>query len=183
MLLTQKIINDNPQCQYWYNVIIPKDGVYFLHNLKYIEANTTGVTDMKRMFFNCKNKFSGNLDEWDMSSVKDTSYMFAYSGYNGDISKWDTSSITNMKGMFAGSVFNSDISNVSDMGDMFMSSRFNNELPWNVSNVSNMDGMFLNSMFNQDISQWEVNGDINCMMYYSECMEKNKPNKARFTNP
>lgn len=183
-VLTQEIINNNPNCHTWLNVIIPKNGVYFLHNLKHIKATTSGVVSMKKMFFNCKN-FTGNLDEWDMSSVVDTSYMFAYSGFNGDISKWDTSKIRTMRGMFAGSKFNSDISkwdisSVNDMGDMFRSSEFNQGLPWNISNVSNMECMFLGSKFNQDISNWNINANTQCMIYYTDYIANNLPINIRF---
>jgi hypothetical protein len=183
-VITQEIINNNPECHSWYNVIIPKDGVYFLHNLKHITATTTGVVSMKRMFFNC-GYFTGNLDNWDMSNVVDTSYMFAYSRYNGNINNWDVSNVKNMRGMFTGSTFNSDISNwnissVVDMGDMFMCSEFDQFLPWDVSNVRNMECMFLGSKFNQNISNWNINANTQCMVYYTDCKSSNLPVKLRF---
>ena len=59
---------------------------------------------MSRMFSNLygASSFNGDLSSWDVSSVKDMSWMFdAASSFNGDISSWDVSSVTNMRGMFS----------------------------------------------------------------------------------
>ena len=77
-----------------------------------------------------------DLNDVDVSQVKDMSYLFWYSQFNGDISKWNVSRVKSMEGMFANSQFNGDISN------------------WDVRNVENMFDMFFNSKFERDISKW-----------------------------
>ena len=57
--------------------------------------------------------FYVDISDWDVSSVKNASYMFAWSQFNGDISDWDVSSITDrgMESMFEGAeMFNQDLS-------------------------------------------------------------------------
>ena len=79
-----------------------------------------------------------DLNDIDISLVKDMTYLFAWSFFNGDISKWDTSHVINMDGMFNTTKFNGDISN------------------WDVRNVRDMSWMFYDSKFTGDISNWNV---------------------------
>merc|ERR1719183_2443065 len=49
----------------------------------------------------CSLSSYGPIGDWDVTSVKDMSSLFANSeSFNGDISKWDVSRVTNMSGMF-----------------------------------------------------------------------------------
>ena len=100
-----------------------------------------------------------DLNDIDISLIKDMSYLFYGSEFNGDISKWDTSKVTNMFGMFMHSKFNGDISS------------------WNVSNVDDMSAMFNNSHFNGDISNWKINKDCDTrnMFLYCPIKEEYKP--------
>ncbi len=77
-----------------------------------------------------------DLNDVDVSQIKDMSYLFWYSQFNGNISRWNVSRVKSMEGMFANSQFNGDISN------------------WDVRNVENMFDMFFNSKFERGISKW-----------------------------
>ena len=63
---------------------------------------------MDSMFMH--SEFDGDISKWDVSGVKNMSWMFYGSQFNGDISKWDVSGVKNMSWMFCGSQFNGDIS-------------------------------------------------------------------------
>lgn len=78
--------------------------------------------------------------DWDVSLVNDMSYMFSSaSNFDGDISGWVVSAVTNMSNMFESTRFNKDISG------------------WDISIVSNMGEMFkMVTHFNQDISGWRT---------------------------
>ena len=94
----------------------------------------------------------------------------------GHISYWDVSRVTNMRDMFYSSKFDGDISkwnvsNVTDMGCMFQNSKFNGYISkWDVSNVTLMSYMFTNSKFNGDISKWDVSNvtHMDGMFYLSK---------------
>ena len=123
--------------------------------------DTSNITDMSNLFF-YNSKFNGNVSNWDVSNVKNMSYMFYKSNFNGDISKWDVSNVKTMEYMFANSKFNGDISKwnvseVNDMSHMFESSIFNGDISkWNVIVVLDMSYMFANSKFTGNIDKWNV---------------------------
>jgi hypothetical protein len=110
------------------------------------------------MFF--ISNFNGDISKWNVSNVKNMSYMFSGKKagrrsiypvlFIGDISKWDVSNVEDMSGMFNLSEFNGDISK------------------WDVSNVKNTDrifgrtGLFAKSAFKGDISEWKlISNDAN----------------------
>ena len=107
-----------------------------------------------------------DLSLWDVSNVKDMSYMFSNAkSFKSDLSNWRVSNVTNMSYMFASAeLFNSNlskwvVSNVTKMTGMFMlAERFNGDISnWDVSNVKNMSFMFRRATsFNGDLSRWNV---------------------------
>lgn len=103
-----------------------------------------------------------DLNDVDVSDVKDMSYIFQYTDVDFDVSGWDTSHVWFMTGMFRASKFNGDISRwnvwvVDNMEEMFWNASFNNDISdWNVEEATNMKAMFCKSEFNGDISRWKV---------------------------
>jgi len=127
--------------------------------------NLSKVIDMSYMFAGAFNGYYHdykNMDNWDVSNIRNMSYLFAgrvkmdegldayENEFNQDIGGWDVSNVRYMEGMFKLSSFNQDITG------------------WDVSNVRNMISMFageaiydidgrdIYTSFNQDISTWDV---------------------------
>lgn len=124
--------------------------------------DVSNIEDMSGLFNRTiVDKFKGDISRWNVSKVKNMTYMFSNSKFNGDISNWDVSSVENMNFMFLKSEFNSDISkwnvsNVQSMSLMFLASEFNQDISrWDVSNVNDIGRMFESSPFNQDLTNWK----------------------------
>ena len=116
--------------------------------------DTSNVTSMNTMFYNCRGLTSLDLSGFNTSKVTDMGYMF--NGCSGltslDISSFNTSNVTTMNSMFDGcsgltsldlSGFNT--SKVTDMADMFYNCSNLTLLDlssFNTSNVTTMIGMF-----------------------------------------
>ena len=144
-------------------------GCFFLR-LNAIDApNLSSVESTKKMFsnaFGLTNHPPLDLQNWDVSNVKDMSEMFSGAfGFNGDVSNWDVSNASNMSRMFTSClIFTSDLSNwdvskVTDMSFAFSSNTvFTSDISnWNVSNVTNFTSTFRAARaFTSDLSKWDV---------------------------
>ncbi|MFC8731426.1 BspA family leucine-rich repeat surface protein [Luteimicrobium sp. NPDC057192] len=106
----------------------------------------SSVTTMAHMFENSHYDYyslglAGTDPYWNVSNVRDMSFMFAGSTYNKSLAGWNTSSVTTMSSMFEGATaFNSNIGGWSQTGA-----------------VTTMDRMFYGaSSFNRNLSGWDV---------------------------
>lgn len=161
-------------CNSWFMECEKLEAIDGIENL-----NTSKVTDMWNMFYNCKSLTSLDLKTFDTHNVLSMSYMFF--GCNNltylNVSSFDTSNVGSMMWMFAGcwkltnlSVSNFDMHRVRYMTGMFSSckgltlidvSKFNTE------NVKNMQAVFQNC---ENLSSLDLSGfntskvkDIACM--------------------
>ena len=73
---------------------------YEIRNIKIDEWDTSNVTDMSHMFYNCT-RFNCDISKWDVSNVTDTTEMFyGCKQFNCDLSSWNLSSLKYSDGMF-----------------------------------------------------------------------------------
>ena len=82
------------------------------YNLNCID--TSKITDMSDLFYNSKfETINIDVSNWDVSNVKDMSYMFnECQKFDCDLSRWDVSKVTKMEYMFGNCVkFDCDLSN------------------------------------------------------------------------
>lgn len=129
--------------------------------------NTSKVTDMWQMFYNCKSLTSLDLKTFDTHNVLSMSYMFF--GCNNltylNVSSFDTSNVGNMMWMFAGcwkltnlSVSNFDMHSVRTMLGMFSSCKGLTHIDvsqFNTENVENMQAVFQNC---ENLSSLDLSG-------------------------
>ena len=152
-------------------------------NLKDIDISL--ITDMSFVFSDSERKDFSGIEDWDMSKVTNTNYMF-YNAKNFDhpLNKWDMSNVSSMKGMFyEAQFFNQpldkwDTSNVTNMSEIFYYARsFNQPLEsWNVSNVRNMNGMFYRAeSFNQPLDKWDTSNVTNMSEMFHKALSFNYP--------
>ena len=149
LIVHNKIINMRKLREY---ITVEESGAYDLKPANKKELEKLIKQRMKEQGPNC------DLNDIDVSEIKDMSALFYNSEFNGDISKWDVSNVTNMDSMFEGSEFNGDISK------------------WDVSRVKDMHSMFYNSSFEGDISKWNVSRvkDMG-YMFVGSPLEGNEP--------
>ena len=152
-------------------------------NLKDIDISL--ITDMSFVFSDSERKDFSGIEDWDMSKVTNTNYMFYNAkNFNHPLNKWDMSNVSSMKGMFyEAKSFNQpldkwDTSNVTNMSDMFHKAlSFNKPLEsWNVSNVANMKNMFGETdVFNQPLDKWDTSNVTNMSDMFYKAKKFNQP--------
>lgn len=161
-------------CNSWFMECEKLEAIDGIENL-----NTSKVTDMWNMFYNCKSLTSLDLKTFDTHNVLSMSYMFF--GCNNltylNVSSFDTSNVGNMNWMFAGcwkltnlSVSNFDMHSVRTMLGMFSSCKGLTHIDvshFNTENVKNMQAVFQNceNLSSLDLSGFNTSkvNDIACM--------------------
>ena len=136
-------------CYAWFN------GCENLTNIEGIEyLNTSQVTDMHNMFYNCYHLQTTDFSSFDTRKVKDMSCMFynCSSLKSLDISNFNTSEVTDMRGMFEGCIglTSLDLSHLNTSKVSIMVSMFQscikllsvNLSGWDTRNVKSMTQMF-----------------------------------------
>ena len=146
-------------------------------------SNTSGVTDMVKMFNFCSGLTSLDVSNFDTSNVTDMFYMFyGCSGLTSlDLSKWDTSKVTNMNQMFSYcdgltslDLRNFNTSNVTLMDSMFYNCSSLTSLDlsgWNTSKVTNMANMFsgCSGLTSLTLSGWDTSKVTDMANMFSGC--------------
>ena len=162
---------------YPYVVIIPKTTI----EASFKGSNTSNVTSMSGMFYNCRGLTSLDLRNFNTSNVTSMGVMFQYcSGLTSlDLSSFNTSNVTSMSGMFSAcngltslDLSNFNTSNVTSMSFMFYSCSGLTSLDlsnFDTSNVTNMEQMFTQctSLTSLDLSKWDTSKvtDMSGMFY------------------
>ena len=175
----------------WGDIKLGNSGYYFYGASNLILTATdsldlTGTISLYMAFYDCSNLGNiGSMSSWDVSSVTDMSYMFAYAySFNQPLDNWDVSSVTDMSSMFYDAyAFNQslaswDVSSVTDMSSMFYDAySFNQPLTsWDVSSVSFMSSMFYDAhSFNKSIGSWDVSSVIDMTFMFYQTSSFNQP--------
>lgn len=74
---------------------------YEIRNIKIDEWDTSNVTNMSHMFYNCTDLNCDGIGDWDVSNVIDmTEIFYGCKQFNCDLSNWNLSSLKYSDGMF-----------------------------------------------------------------------------------
>lgn len=119
--------------------------------------NTSKVTDMEFLFYNCKNVSTLDVSEIDTSNVNDMHYMFSNCQNVGtlNVSNFDTSNVTNLGNMFQ---------NCSSLTSI-------NVNHFNTSSVTNMQGMYqgCSGLTGLDLSNFDTTQVTNMSNIFDGC--------------
>ena len=137
---------------------------------------------MSYMFYGCKN-FNQPINNWNISNVKDISYIFSESGFNSaltkasvpktDIYKKLLKFITDIDLSNGIQDVSWDTSNVNNMEFMFYNNEKFNTLinEFKTENVTNMRNMFNNSSkYNSPINNWNISNVINISSMFNNAI-------------
>ena len=148
------------------------------------KANTSNVTNMKEMFYECESLKQLDLSSFDTSRVTDMTQMFGYCEdlISLDLSNFDTSSVTGMAAMFADcnalislDLGSFDTSNVTNMGSMFSNCISLTSLDlssFDTRNVTKMSYMFhrCTELTSLDLSGFDTSSVTNMAEMFSVCV-------------
>ena len=119
-------------------------GLYWIEKLNFSGVDTSKVTSMHRMFYNCNNLKKLDVVGFDTSLVEDMSEMFSNCPAlkELDVSRFNTSMVRDMSGMFSYCMSLKELnlsrfisSHVSNMNGMF----------WGCKNLEKIDGLLFNT--------------------------------------
>ena len=120
--------------------------------------DVTNSYDLSFMFYNATS-FNEDVSEWTIEHVTEGGFRVKWtqnfqsmfqgaSSFDGDLSKWQTYAAYNMNSMFkdassfSGDLSSWDVRHVEDFGEMFVGSKFNQDLCWDVQAGANITNMF-----------------------------------------
>ena len=179
-------------------IYLPEDssGIFAIGtSLKTIDLtnfDTSKVTNMSDMFYDCSNLTSLNLSGFDTSRVTNMSGMFCYDGCltSLNLSSFETSNVTDMNNMFFGVSANLDLSNfdtssVTNMANMFGNCDNLTSLDlssFNTSNVENMRAMFedCDNLTSLDLSSFDTSNVTYMGGMFSNCSKLTNLNVSNF---
>ena len=147
------------------------------------DFDTSAVTNMSNMFYNCRNITTLDLSSFNTSSVTNMSYMFSYCKRltTLDLSSFNTSAATDMSYMFSycSNITTLDVSNfntsaVTNMGSMFFECRNLTTLDlssFDTSAVTTMGGMFSSctNLATLDLSNFNTSAVTNMSFMFYNC--------------
>ncbi|EGC02255.1 BspA family leucine-rich repeat surface protein [Ruminococcus albus] len=146
-------------------------------------ADTSKVTDMSDMFYDCFNLTDLDVSGFDTSNVTDMSRMFDGCDELSsiDLSSFDTSNVTNMSGMFnyCKSLTTLDLSsfntsNATKMSDMFSGCESLTSLDLSGFDTSKVGGMsymfnYCTSLTSLDVSSFDTSNVANMSYMFNYC--------------
>ena len=162
--------------------------IYLLEISSIIDWDTSHVTDISNLFYNCSTlKSVQGLSSFNTSNITNISNLF-YNCTNlttiDDISKWNLDKVTNIGNIFFNckslislpdiSIWNTK--NVKDMRSLFCNCSSLKSLPdiskWNTENVINMSSLFRNCSSLEklpDISLWNMGNVVYIGGMFANC--------------
>lgn len=159
-----------------------------IKTIKFSEnIDTSNVTNMSFMFYNCANLTTLDISNLDTSNVINMNSLFnsCWKLTNIDVSNFDTSKVTTMENMFSGlheltslDLSNFDTSNVTNMKNMFYICPKLLHLDissFDTSKVTDMASMFqeCSSMTSLDLSHFDTSNVTNMNSMFSYCSALN----------
>ena len=145
--------------------------------------NTSEVTDMYAMFYECKALTQLNVSKFDTQNVTDMCRMFFNCSTltQLDVTKFDTKNVTEMRNMFAGcsaltqlDVTKFDTKNVTDMSYMFFNCPALTQLDvtkFDTKNVTDMNEMFYScsALTQLDVTKFDTKNVTKMQLMFHGC--------------